>query len=219
VCQQLFQKNTGWTTVPIDVLNGLGDFPSADFAAAPGTYSFSVEGTGGFASVDKAVAEGDVKDLAFSLPTIGTIPARFDTNLTFADARALPDAQSTVIASSCERPYTVPSSATGTVNLKAFVFPECTYKLQVPGREVVLSQTATNNITMNRLDVDDVTVTREDGTTYAARGTFELYYGGAKIAGPYNTSSGIDALPGDYEIVVKYTTALGQQTNRYTAHF
>ena len=66
---------------------------------------------------------------------------------------------------------------------------------------------------------DAAVVTREDGSTFTTRGTYELYFGGQKVAGPYNTNTGIDALDGAYELVVKYTTADGAKTNHYNLNF
>ncbi len=197
---------------------GLGvssPFPDGNVAVVPGTYVFTVEASGGTTTDTRTVAEGDAKDLAFTLPQLGSIPSTWNTNLTFADARELPDAATGTITSSCERNYSIPSSASGTVGLKAFTFPECSYTLNVGGRTVALNQTSSNDITLHRVDVDDVTVTREDGSTYTTKGTYEIYFGGNRIAGPYNTTSGIDLLSGAYEIVVKYNTAEGQKTNTY----
>lgn len=69
---------------------------------------------------------------------------------------------------------------------------------------------------LNRVDVDDVLITREDGTTYKVVGTYELYFGGVRVAGPYYTNSGIDMLTGEYEFVLRYRTAEGDQVSRQT---
>ncbi len=156
-----------------------------------------------------------MKDLAFTLPQIGNIPSTWNTNLTFADARELPDAAVGSITSNCERNWSIPSTAKNTVALQAFTFPECNYQLSVGGRSVALNQAVSNDITLHRVDIDDVVVTREDGSTYTQKGTFEVYFGGNRIAGPYSTGAGIDVLPGAYEVVVKYSTAEGQKTNTY----
>jgi len=186
-----------------------------EVAVVPGAYGFSTP-TG---TDTRTLAEGSVTDLAFELPVVGTVPSQFHTNLTFSDPRELPDAVATQITSNCERNYAVPSTASGTLSLNAFKFPECVYSLTVAGRTLPLSQAADNNVTLYRLDIDDVTVTREDGTTFVTAGTYELFYGGLRVAGPYPTSTGIDVLPGDYEAVVTYTTLEGQKANHYTLSF
>ena len=186
----------------------------SDTAVVPGSYTFSTQPNGGGSSETRTVAEGSLSELAFSLPVVGTVPGQFTTRITFADPRELPDAVPTQITSGCERNYSVPASASGTVSLKAFKFSECSYVLNAGGRTVTLNQNGAD-VTLHRIDVDDVTVTREDGTTFVTRGTYELYYGGVLVAGPYDTNSGIDALAGDYELVVKYNTLEGQKANHY----
>ena len=49
--------------------------------------------------------------------------------------------------------------------------------------------------------------------------TFELYFGGNRVFGPSATNAGIDALPGDYELVVTYTALDGTKVNRYPLSF
>jgi hypothetical protein len=85
----------------------------------------------------------------------------------------------------------------------------------------VLSQTSPNAIGLHRLDVDNVTITREDldGGTYSVVGTYTLNYGGVQVAGPYNTGTGIDVLPGTYEFSLTYTDFDGPQTQTQTLTF
>ena len=186
----------------------------------PGSYTFPIETAIGTSADTRTVNEGDATDLFFVLSVVGAVPSRFTVNLVLNDPRELPDAASSGITSTCERSYTIGGPGSQTLSLKAFSFPnECAYQIAVPGRLVTLSQTADTTINLHRIDVDDVVVTREDNTTFVQRGTYELYYGGALVAGPYPTNTGIDALDGDYEVVVKYTTGTGAKTNRYTIHF
>jgi hypothetical protein len=195
---------------------------TGDTAVVPGTYGFPLEnGSGGSTNETRAVAEGDVKTLSFTLPLIGTIPDLFATNIKLEDPRELPDAVATTIASSrCpERSYTIPANASGTLALKAFKFAECDYTLTAAGRTVALNQNASNDVSLHRIDVDDVEVTREDGSKYTTRGTYEVYFGGNRVAGPFPTKTGIDALGGAYEVVVKYDTAEGPKTNHYNVRF
>ncbi len=186
----------------------------SDLAFVPGNYSVSVgKGTQSF-----TLNEGDTSEIAISLPVIGSVPSSFLTEIAFTDPRELPDAGVATITSSCagERTYAVPTASTTTLNLRAFQSPGCVYTLRAGGRAVTLSQTETNKITLNRLDVDDVAVTREDGLTYTVKGTYEVYYGGALVAGPFNTNTGLDFLPGTYELVIKFSTADGPQVQRET---
>jgi hypothetical protein len=219
VCQRMRSGDCG--SLGISSFNcAAPSFPTGNIAVVPGSYSFATETTSGPSTDTRVVNEGDAADLVFTLPIVGAVPARFNTNLTFADPRELPDAAPSGISSNCaERDYNIAPTASGTLALKAFAFPECSYRLNVPGRSIALSQSVDNNVTLHRIDVDDVLVTREDGTTFTKRGTYELYFGGSLVAGPYPTNSGIDALDGDYELVVKFTTGTGDKTNRYTIHF
>ena len=94
-----------------------------------------------------------------------------------------------------------------------------TYTFTAAGRTVTLSQTSDNTIALNRVDVSGVTVTRENGSTYFAGGDYELYFGGNRVAGPHSTGTGIDVLPGEYELVLKYRTSDGEKTQRHTLSF
>jgi hypothetical protein len=163
---------------------------------------------------------GDEVDFNLTLPALGTVPPTFETDITFLDPRANPDAAKGTITSSCsgDATYTIPS-ATGTpapLVLNAFVNSSCAYTLNVGGRSQVLSQTATNSISLHRVDVNDVTITREDGTTYTVKGTYTLNYGGVQVAGPYSTSTGIDAFPGTYQFSLTFTDFDGPQTQTQT---
>jgi len=180
-------------------------------AIAPGTYRLSAQGG---TVVEQKALEGQVSDWRFELPVIGTVPGVFTTNITFADARELPDAMPTRITSSCGRDYTLPPGQSA-LALKAFRYSDCQYAVSVPGRTLPLTQTAVNDVVLHRIDVDDVDVTSETGAS-AVRGTYEIYYGGARIAGPFPTNTGVDALAGDYEVVVSYTTGIGPRTQRFT---
>lgn len=195
---------------------------TGDTAVVPGTYSFPVESaSGGTTNENRTVAESDVKTLSFTLPLIGSVPDRFTTNLKFNDAREMPDADPANITSNCnERNFTVPQNqAAGTLALKAFKFNECNYVFKAAGRTVNLNQNQDNNIQLFRVDLNDVEITREDGTKYFVPGTWEVYFGGNRVAGPFNTKTGLDMLPGAYEVVVKYNTAEGPKVNHYNVSF
>lgn len=194
---------------------GIASLAAYDQAFLPETYSVTV-GSGPPQSF--TLREGTVTDVPISLPVVGTVPALFTASITLADPRQLPTAGAAQIKSSCssDRTYSVSASAVGTLNLKAYADSACVYTLDVNGVTRTLSQTAANAFTLRRVDVDDVLVTREDGSTYTARGTYELYLNGLRVAGPYSTHTGIDALPGTYELVISYSTADGPKMQKHT---
>jgi hypothetical protein len=189
-------------------------FLATDTAFAPGTYTV----TAGSNTQNFTVNEGDTATVPVTLPVVGTVPATFSTTIQFLDPRANPDAAAGTISSSCagDRSWTIPPTTTTAQALTAFVNPNCVYTLNVAGRSVQLSQTASNTIALNRLDVDDVLINREDGTSYTTKGTYQLYFGGVGVAGPYNTATGIDILPGTYDLAIKFTDFDGPQTQNQT---
>ncbi len=191
------------------------DFGDQDLAYAPTVYEYTLNGSN---SGTVTFAEGDISQVSVALPVVGTLPAQFKTRIEFLSTRELPDFTPARITSSvnAERSYSPPTGANATLNLKAYVNSAATYTLTAGGRSVTLDQTKDNVIKLNRVDVDDVTITREDGTTYVVQGTYELYFGGTLVVGPAKTHTGVDALPGDYEVVIKYTTAEGNQVDRQT---
>jgi hypothetical protein len=185
-------------------------------AYPPGTLSASVNG----AAQTLAINAGDEVPFAISLPVIGTVPATFATNVTFLSAKSNPDAGVATITSSCagERSYSFPASVAAAappaaLALAAFVSAGCNYTLSAGGRTVALSQATTNNVSVNRLDVNDVTLKRDDGSTFTVKGTWTLNFGGVQVAGPFNTGTGIDVLPGTYQLTVSYTDLNGRQTS------
>jgi hypothetical protein len=138
--------------------------------------------------------------------------------VTFADVAELPTAAAqATITSSCtgDRAYTFSNAVRTPLKLKAFVDSACTYTLSVAGRTQVLGQSAANAVTLQRLDVDDVTITREDGSTYLVKGSYEVFFGGNRVVSA-STNSGIDMLPGTYELVITYATVDGTKTQRQT---
>jgi hypothetical protein len=93
----------------------------------------------------------------------------------------------------------------------------------------------TVTVNVKRIDVDDVEVTKEDGTTYMAHGTYQVFRQSATAGqwtpvglpgGQYSdcstgqadryttfpTKTGIDVLPGTYKVVISYTTQEGPDT-------
>jgi hypothetical protein len=55
--------------------------------------------------------------------------------------------------------------------------------------------------------------------TFNAGGRYELFFGGTRVAGPFNANTGIDILPGTYELVTSFSTADGPETERETITF
>jgi len=188
---------------------------SADQAFIPDTYTVTIDSS---TTQKFTLAEGDLKEVALSLPVVGTVPSLFKTNITFAEPRSLPTAARPAITSSCsgDRSYTIPDTASGTLNLKAYADSSCVYTLTASGVGRTITQTTTTTFKLYRIDVNNVTVTREDGSTYVTSGTYELYQDGSRVAGPYATNTGIDAFPGTYELVISYSTADGPKTQRQT---
>jgi hypothetical protein len=191
------------------------DFLDQDLSFAPIAYQWNLSNA---TSGTVTFKEGQITEVPVTLPVVGTLPAEFKTRIDFATTRELPDYTVASIRSSVagEKTYSLPASANASLNLKAYVNTAATYTLTAAGRTVTLDQSKDNVIKLNRLDVDDVTITREDGTTYVVKGTYELYFGGTLVSGPAQTHTGIDALPGDYEVVIKYTTDEGPQVDRQT---
>lgn len=87
------------------------------------------------------------------------------------------------------------------------------------GRTLALTLHGGQTLTLpiGRVDMDDVVVTREDGTTVKVRGTYTVTCTDDNVRlGPFATSTGVDVLPGKYRVDLTYTTALGVQTKSYT---
>ncbi|MFO0671896.1 MAG: hypothetical protein U0235_20110 [Polyangiaceae bacterium] len=213
-CNSYVAGDTSWAAGP----SNTAQFADYDLAFVPGDYTVAIGSGSGSTSKTFTLKEGDTAEIPVALPVIGSVPSTFNTTLKFADPRELPDAHAATITSSCsgDRTYTVPANTTATQSLKAFTASSCVYTLNAGGRTVTLNQSSSNSITLQRLDVDNVEVTRENGSTYTVAGTYELYFGGARVAGPYNTNTGIDVLPGTYELVTSFSTADGPQTQRET---
>lgn len=210
-CNLYVSGDVSWANSALQTTAKLADH---DIAFVPGKYTVTVGST----TDSFTLTQGEQEEVALTLPVIGSVPDVFKTNISFADPRELPDAVAATITSSCsgERAYSVPATTTTQLKLNAFVESACVYTLNAAGRQVALSQTTTNSVKLYRLDVDNVEVTKEDGSTYTTTGKYEVFFGGTRVAGPYNTNTGIDLLPGTYELVVTFNTADGPQTQRET---
>jgi hypothetical protein len=114
------------------------------------------------------------------------------------------------------------------------------YEYIVNGVVVPIDAKPGKSITINvdRLDVDDVEVEKEDGTTYLAKGSYVVYREGpnstwipiTQVVGQYGdcsgyastsqltipTGYGIDLPYGNYRLVISYNTAEGAKTKDQT---
>lgn len=86
-------------------------------------------------------------------------------------------------------------------------------------------------LNLERIDVDDVEVTTENGETRNVRGTWQAFRAGPgnswlplnprdascnyRANMSFYTNSGIDVLPGTYKVVVTYATAEGNKTQEH----
>jgi hypothetical protein len=91
-------------------------------------------------------------------------------------------------------------------------------------------------VRLARIDVDDVLVEREDGTSYRVAGRWQVFrpvgshlepvgrwrfrqsFSSCRVSGfvtSFPTGTGLDVLPGDYQVVVHYETAVGPQRDVY----
>lgn len=85
---------------------------------------------------------------------------------------------------------------------------------------ITLQDGATIPLALGRVDIDDVTVRRENGTTYEQKGTYLLTcVTDGTVVGTFSTGTGVDVLPGDYRADVTYTTAEGPKTQAFRFHF
>jgi hypothetical protein len=204
-CTRYLAHDYSWSGYNDDV----AQLKATDMAFAPDAYYVS----DGLASQTFTLGEGDVTEVPVSLHNMTVTPPTFSANISFADPRELPDAAVATITSSCagDRGYSLPPRSTNALQLKAFQMSTCVYTLNA-GQKMTLDQLGSNSVTLHRIDVDDVVVTRSDGSTYTTSGTYELYYMGQVVAGPYPTNTGIDVLPGGYHLMLHATTADGPQS-------
>lgn len=95
----------------------------------------------------------------------------------------------------------------------------------------------TQRVIVKRIDVNDVEVTRENGSTYMVKGTYQVFRENDEqnwlplkhVASQYNdcsgdattqastfpTATGVDVLPGKYKIVISYRTEEGNRTQEH----
>ena len=105
--------------------------------------------------------------------------------------------------------------------------------------EVVVNNTYTNiamkagehkTVTLKRIDVNKVLLTREDGSKYYVAGTYKVYQQNPtskgwrlleildknkEIVSEFHTETGLDVLPGTYKVELTYLTAEGKKSRDY----
>ena len=100
-------------------------------------------------------------------------------------------------------------------------------------QNIALTPGQTKTIQLERIEVDDVEVTKETGEVYTQRGTWQIFRQGpnnawipmtSRVDGSngagtqqnYATNSGLDVLAGTYRVIITYSTAEGQKTQDQT---
>jgi hypothetical protein len=185
----------------------------------PGTYKFE-----GYPQTppDFVIGPGEVKDVSFTNAAHGTIPDTFETKITFADTAELPNAASggfAITSNSCSPSFSDTSGTRQPRSVKAFQYSECQYFFTNNIQSAPIDTSKTNEIVLHRIEVDHVVVTKEDGSTYTQPGSVTVVPDGKPALSDFGTGYGIDVLPGKYDVIVKYETALGQQEKHYPVSF
>ena len=123
--------------------------------------------------------------------------------------------------------------------LKVFPFAasegQMHYELVVSNvaQTIALTPGQTKTIQLERIEVDDVEVTKETGEVYNQRGTWQIFRqgpnnawipitarvdasNGAGTQQAYATNTGLDVFAGTYRVIISYTTAEGAKTQDQT---
>lgn len=180
----------------------------------PGDYVAPREGT---TDVPVHLVGDEATDLSIELPVVGALPAVFTTQVSFVDRPALRDAARPTITSSCPTDRRLELVTSGeTLELAAFQSPGCDYVLHAGPSAFPLDQAGQNRVLLRRLDIADVQVTREDGTTYKTPGRYTIRAADGTTTEEHATPSGLDVLPGTYEIITRFQTGDGEQQHRST---
>ena len=199
---------------PLQYGRSAASFDGGRSVFLPGDYLAPREGT---TDVPVRLIGDAVTDVSIELPVVGALPAVFTTRVSFLDPPALPDAARPTITSSCPTDRRLELvTARGTVELSAFQSPGCDYVLHAGPSAFPLDQAGQNRILLRRLDIADVEVTREDGTTYTTVGRYTIRAADGTTTDEHATPSGIDVLPGTYEIITRFQTGDGEQQHHST---
>jgi hypothetical protein len=193
-----------------------------DALTLPGDFHVEFNGIGVFAPMDVTVAGGVAKDLDLTADKRATIHVIPPTSRSFATSPCsrqtllIQRASSGVIADQME----MPAQSDASYRVFPFTAAETShYEVSVGGIPTPLTLTVgqTVEFKVKRIDVNDVLVTREDGSTYYTKGTYVLSrqdpatgnyqpaFGGCVSP----TSTGLDVAPGMYKISTSWTTADG----------
>lgn len=202
-----------------DVVEGL---PSKDILALPGDYVFDY-GLPIFNKVSFTLTAGKAKDLDLGVDKRATLhivmPSReyptFYCNrpqlLQPVDGRGVPVIGTRTNSTETDATYRVFPFAPGGGH----------YLYTVQGLSATLDPKPGDKLTLKvkRIDVDDVNVTREDGSSYTVAGTWTVLHEDANgqfapfaACGNIPTKRGIDVVPGVYKIVTSYNTQEGPAT-------
>lgn len=192
-------------------------------ALLPGSLRFEREG---LQPIDLAIPEGaDVSHVGQD-DYLDTAPPMLYVDITMPD-RELPD-----VSTSAQIMRRCGAARTSLVyvdrnkkqqRLRAYPNisrPGCDYVLNVTGAfrdarlDMPIAESGVTSLRVERLDVDDVTVTPEDGRpAYTVKGDYTVRrQSDGVLVGSFATNSGLDLPPAVYTVELKYTTPDGART-------
>lgn len=209
------------TVVSTKSLSGPWAGSGAAVAVWPGTYTVSTPAAAGPTSVTVAPGATQGVDLGGV-----TTPTRATIAFAPPKSRDLPSAKSDPLAIGIPRPgrnrVTVDPAASRDIRVVGFAPGQKAAFAELGPRHLdfALAEGQTFTLQLGRIDVEDVEVTRENGTKYRAHGTYSVRsVDDNKDLGSYATQSGIDVLPGHYTVVVDYATEEGPRKQTFQLTF
>lgn len=194
-----------------------------DLLALPGDYHVAVDGVGQFPPTDLSLAAGETKEIDLTGDKRGTIHVIPPASRSFANS---PCAGSTRLVQRDDggatlRAMTIPVQADASYRVFPLTAADASHYEIWTGDNVAsplaVAVGKTVDFKVKRIDVNDVLVTRDDGTTYSQKGTYVVSrqdpttgvfspdFGGCSSATP----SGLDVSPGVYKISTSWTTSEG----------
>jgi hypothetical protein len=195
-----------------------------DVLTLPGDFHIAFNGLSSLPAMDVTIAAGEAKDIDLTTTdkraTIHVIPPSSRSFPNSACSRSDWLAQRSD-SGTIVRQMAVPATADASYKVMPLAAADGSHyeMLTADGSGTPLTVAAgqTVDFKVKRIDVNDVSVTREDGSTYAATGsyvvsrkdlatgTFQPLLGGCAS----NTATGLDVAPGVYKITTSWTTADG----------
>jgi hypothetical protein len=140
-------------------------------------------------------------------------------------SRDLPSAAATALVVAIPQPgarnkVTLDGLSPRTLTAVGFASGNGNAYLELGSRHVPITVPDGGQVTVNlkRIDVRDVTLQREDGTSYVVKGTYRVFSendGNVDGFGNILTGFGVDVLPGRYRIELAYTTAEGPKSQTF----